>query len=433
MTTRSKNRIKKAALLLALLAVGLSAALLGRRQTELTPTPDARTLAPPAYASSVRASHPRGASPGRLVPLPDGPPVVARVEGPARKRLLEPQLLPPSTNSPLQAVPASTRYYDQLIDPSQPVDPTPTAPATGASSHLPGGASVEYRLFDQTTNFGTSRHRYTEHGVGVTAQQETRDFGRFELRGAQTDVRRSDGFNDFQGDGYLNLAQRDFALSDRWVMNNELGHIRALSPVEVASGYRIRLPTPLIEGAVAEANSPDLSLRLSLGSLGTYRGRTFPVFSTDGASGRVNGAAGSYRLNPNWSVGAQLWQSDGVTTGSGERDFTTWAGGLRFDGREADKAQFNALYNDHGATGLWTDGERRFGAWLHDAGFFRLDPDLEWVDRYSAIQNDIEGAYWRATTRSFRNTISTGVDWSRTNIKDDPPCQGEPTRRVSPA
>jgi len=68
-------------------------------------------------------------------------------------------------------------YYDQLIDPSMPVDPAPTAGggidklAPGAQ---PGSASVEYRRFDQRSDYGGTRRRYTEQGVGVTAQQETR-------------------------------------------------------------------------------------------------------------------------------------------------------------------------------------------------------------------------------------------------------------------
>jgi hypothetical protein len=379
-------------------------------------------IPPSSVNESTKGSTPSSATAARpKAALSHGPPVVARAEGPADEPLLEPQLLPPPAESSDPTTPVVARYYDQLIDPTQPFDPTPPAgPVGGLSSRLPGSASVEYRLFDETTKFDPNQRHYTEQGVAVTAQQETRGFGRFELRGAQTDVPRSDGFNNFQGDSYFNLAQRDFALTDRWVMNNELGDIRVLSPVEVASGYRIRLPTPLVEGAVAEANSSDLSLRFSSGSLGTYRGRTFPVFSTNDASGRVNGVAGSYRIDPNWSAGAQVWQATGVATATGQRDFSTWAGGLRFDGHDAGKAQFNALYNDSGATGLWTDGERRFGAWQHNAGLFRLDPDLQWVDRNSAIQSDIEGTYWRATTRSFHSTISTGIDWSRSNIKNDP-------------
>lgn len=280
-------------------------------------------------------------------------------------------------------------------------------------------ASIEYRLFDQKTDVGASRRSYREHGVGVTAEQETYGYGRLEFRGASTDARPIDAFNAFDGDSFFHLAQRDFALTDRWVMNNELGHVHALAPVEVASGYRIRLPTPLIEGAAVEARSSDLSLRFTSGTLGVYRGRTFPVFSTEGARGRVTGAAGSYRIDSRWSAGLQLWRSDGVTTGNGPRDFSTWAGGLRFRDGEMGRAQLNVLTNDFGSTGLWADGERRFGAWLHNAGLFRLDRDLEWVDINSSIQSDVEGAYWRAATRTFGRTISTGADWSRTNIHDD--------------
>jgi len=458
---RFDNRTKKTALTVALLTLFVTAAFMGRRsglptpsESEAPPSDAAETLPAASFPEKVSTELielpaadtpdvlPTDASPATTAPKsplpkstvsestkmvaarPKSTPtraiVVARADTPANDGQLEAQLLPPLNprNRPTVAV---SHYEDQLIDPLHPFDAAiPIGPEAAAHKSLPGSASVEYRLFDETIATDPAQRRYTEQGVAVTAQQETRGFGRLELRSAKTDVTRSDGFGSFQGDGYFNLTQRDFVLNDRWIMDNEIGHLRARVPELLSQGYRIRLPEPLVEGLSSEVRDAQTTLRVAGGTLGTYEGRTFPVFSTAFSSGNIAGVGGSTRFGSNWDGSAQYWQVNDAQTSLGTRSFSSAAGSVRYVAGENASAQASLLRNDGGALGLWFDGARRFGAWLNSAGVYRMDRELTWIDRNSPVQNDIEGAYWRAYTRSFRSSYSVGGDWYRTNVDNDP-------------
>lgn len=329
----------------------------------------------------------------------------------------DPQLPPPAPSTP--AVPAEI-FQDALIDPKVAVDPLYGASGAGEPVNLlPGSASAEYRYFRQNLS-GAIANTYTEQGVSVEARQETRSLGRFEARGTFTSADNEGPFgNPFDGGNYANLTQRDFALTDRWLMTNELGHLRARVPELLSQGYRIRLPEPLVQGLSSETRTADTTIRVAGGTLGTYQGRTFPVFSTAYSSGSAAGASASTRFNANWQGSVQYWQMNDADTTSGIRSFSTAAGSVRYAGSDQTSAQASVLWNDDGPFGMWLDGARRFGAWLNNAGLYRMDKDLTWIDRNAPVQNDIEGVYWRANTRSFRTSYSTGADWYRTNIAND--------------
>jgi hypothetical protein len=329
----------------------------------------------------------------------------------------DPELPPPVPR--LAAEPAET-YQDALIDPNIPADPAYGSAAAGEPSNLlPGSGSAEYRYYRQNTS-GAIANTYTENGVSVEARQETRSLGRIEARGTFTTANNEGIFgNQFDGGNYANLTQRDFALTDRWLMTNELGHLRARVPELLSQGYRIRLPEPLLQGLSSETRSADTTVRVGGGTLGTYQGRTFPVFSTAYSSGSAAGASASTRFNANWQGSAQFWQMNDADTGSGVRSFSSTAGAVRYTGADQTSAQANVLWDSDGPLGLWFDGARRFGAWLNNAGLYRMDRDLTWIDRNNLVQSDIEGVYWRGNTRSYRTSYSVGADWSRTNIAND--------------
>ncbi|HCU53334.1 MAG TPA: hypothetical protein DIC36_03320 [Gammaproteobacteria bacterium] len=326
----------------------------------------------------------------------------------------DPQLPPPAP--PVPAEPAET-YQDALINPEIAVDP-PYGSARGAteSSLLPGSGSAEYRYFNQRTT-GAVSNTYTEHAVAVDARQETRSYGRFEGRAVYNDASNGGPYlNQFTGGTFANITQRGFALTDRWQMTNELGHIRARGPEVLSQGYRIRLPEPLIQGVYSESRSTDTTLRVGGGTLGTTQGRSFPVFTTDYSSGSIAGISADTRLTPNWQAAAQLWSANDALTASGVRSFTSAAGAVRYTGRDSSKGQVNVLGNDGGALGFWMDGETRLGRWQQSAGLFRMDPDLEWIDRNSPVLSDMQGAYWRGNTRTYRTSLSFGADWWQDNV-----------------
>ena len=333
-------------------------------------------------------------------------------------QLAEAPQFPPS---PAAEKPKADEYQDLLIDPSIGVDPFPASSSGGrAAGLLPGRASLEYRYFDEHIHDGSSGTS-TEHGIAAQVQQETENYGRFDLRAVSTNA-DSSGIvsSDFGGGHFINVAQRNFAVSDHWLMNNELGDIRARSPdLFTTTGY-IRLPEPLIEGASAEMRSPDTVLRVSGGTLGTYQGRTFPVFSTDFSNGSAATVGVSHRFAPQWEAGAQIWQTSNALNVMDEDNHGSTAAAVRFDGQDSGKVQVSMLGSDNGAHGVWLDGEKRFSSWLHKLSLYRMDPKLQWVDRNSAVLSDMQGASWHSSTRSYNTYTTFGADASENNIDNDP-------------
>ncbi|HSD96931.1 MAG TPA: SdrD B-like domain-containing protein [Sulfuricaulis sp.] len=333
-------------------------------------------------------------------------------------RLAEAPQLPP----PAPAVKSAADVYsDPLIDPSIGVDPMEAySTKERAAGLLPGLASIEYRYFDENIHDGSSGVSI-ERGIAAQVKQDTENYGRFDMRAAFTTA-GSNGMlsSDFNGGHYVNVAQRDFAVTDHWLMNNEIGDIRARSPELFTTSGHVRLPEPLIEGASAEMRSSDTVLRVSGGSLGVNQGRTFPVFSTDFSSGSAAAVGVSSRLAPQWQAAAQTWQTRNALTTTGEDDHGSTAAAVRFDGQDSSFAQASMLASNNGAQGVWLDGEKRLSAWLHSLSVYRMDPNLQWVDRNSSVLSDLQGASWRSSTRTYNTYTALGADASENNLDHDP-------------
>jgi hypothetical protein len=332
-------------------------------------------------------------------------------------QLAEAPEFPPS---PRAEKPKTDEYSDLLIDPSIGVDPMLSSAGGRAAGLLPGLANLEFRYFDDHIHDGSSGANI-ERGIAAQVQQETENYGRFDLHAAFTNA-DSNGIvsSDFGGGHFVNVAQRDFAVSDHWLMNNELGDIRARSPeLFTTSGY-IRLPEPLIEGASVEMRSPDTVLRVGGGTLGTYQGRTFPVFSTEFSNGSAATVGVSHRFAPQWEAAAQIWQTSNALNVRDADNNGSTAAAVRFDGQDTGTAQLSVLGSDNGAHGVWLDGEKRFSSWLHNLSLYRMDPNLQWVDRNSAVLSDMQGASWHSSTRTYNTSTVLGADASENNIDRNP-------------
>jgi len=383
--------------------------------------PVATTIAPQTPAPQAVGPEPRGTVEpsiqvaSRTTASPDTIPVAKPT---ATQSNTVPRLPPLIVALP----PSQTEvYHDSLIDPSITVDPFSTSGTKGfGTGLLPGRASVELRHYDQNVHNGESG-RTKENGVAVDVQQDTQHYGRFNLRAVGTSA-DSSGIVSSQYDGghYINLSQRDFAVTDHWLMNNEVGNLRARAPGLMSTSGYIRLPEPLLEGASAELRSPDMEFRVSSGTLGGYQGRTFPVFTTDFSSGRASGFGLSYRLAPEWQAALQTWQSRNVQSLSGQDSFNSTSAAVQFDGQNQGKAQLSLLNSDNGAQGVWFDGEKRFSRWLHSLSLYRMDPNLNWIDRNNAVLSDQQGVAWRTSTRAYRTGLSVGADASENNLEQDP-------------
>jgi hypothetical protein len=180
------------------------------------------------------------------------------------------------------------------------------------------------------------------------------------------------------------------------------------------------LPEPLIEGASAEMRSPDTVLHVSGGTLGTYQGRTFPVFSTDFSNGSAATISVSHRFAPQWEAAAQIWQTSNALNVINTDSNGSAAAAVRFDGQDSGKAQVSMLGSNNGAHGVWLDGEKRFSSWLNNLSLYRMDPNLQWVDRNSTVLSDIQGASWHSSTRTYNTSTAFGADASENNIDNNP-------------
>lgn len=326
--------------------------------------------------------------------------------------------LAPSAKDPANG--SGSAYLDPLIDPAVSTDPQLPVVSAQRAAGLPGSASAEYRLFTQDTSGGAD-YRYREHGLATQLQQETASYGRFDLIAVLTGGDSDSPLpGSFTGGHYINLAQRDFALTSRLQMNTELGDIRARVPTLLSQGYYIRLPEPLVEGLSSEIRSARTSLRVTSGTLGTYQGRTFPVFTSDYSNGSATSLSGHHRINSEWQASLQLWDTNDVLTPTGTDSFSSMAGTVRYDRPDAGKAQVSVLHSSNGATGVWMDGEKRLARWQSNLGLYRMDPDLQWVDRNSTVLADTQGIYARTATRDQNSNTSLGMDWSQTNVDRNP-------------
>ncbi len=417
------------------LIASVAVSLLSLTSEPRPPVPSATTTPQPLPDAAVAAANPAPREYARAAEFsiatggPGSAPTSSGFADPARRLSSTENLAWLLTDEPTTASPTTTTtsrsglepaYLDPLIDPAVSADPPLAAISAQRAAGLPGFVNAEYRLFAQNTG-GDIDYRYREHGVATQLQQETASYGRFDLVAVLTG---GDGDNlppgSFTGGHFINLAQRDFALTSRVQMDTELGDIRARVPGLLSRGYYIRLPEPLLEGLSSEIRSADTSLRVSSGTLGTYQGRTFPVFTSDHSSGSATSLSGHHRINPQWQASLQLWDSNNVVTTTGTDSFTSIAGTLQYDRPDIGRAQVSVLHSSNGATGLWLDGEKRIARWQSNLGLYRMDPNLQWVDRNSTVLTDTQGVYARTATRDQNSNTSLGMDWSQTNVDGNP-------------
>jgi SdrD B-like domain len=339
---------------------------------------------------------------------------------------------PQETERPLPA-PASAvanveppPYVDQLIEPEGVAGATTEAGEEKPSRYGPGLLGLEYRFFGSDTS-GDVNASITEQGVGMTLRQDTLNFGRIDLQTAITDQRQDPG-SDFGRGALFRVAQTDLALSERWGMDNFVGDIFALTPPLIALSYRLRLPAPFVRGLATRVTRGDMDFAFSAGDLGIQHGRTFPVFDDATRSGSIAGFTGTYRATPRWNFGLQWWDVTDAKVGDTVSSHTTLAGAAEYHDPVTRRAgQLHMLSNGDGDLGVWLDGELGQGFWQHNFGVFRLDPNLLWIDDTSSIPNDRQGVYWTGNFRKFRLQGTIGVDYSDTNLDDDPTLAGRKT------
>ncbi|MFQ5757165.1 MAG: SdrD B-like domain-containing protein [Acidiferrobacterales bacterium] len=321
--------------------------------------------------------------------------------------------------------PTAETYVDQLIEPVEGEKPFAEEidSKKGLARYGPGALGIEYRYYD-TKASGDVEGSLKEQGIGVFLRQDTPNFGRIDLRAVATDQTQDPGVDQGSGTGFR-LIQTDFALNENWLMDNLVGNFLAATPRLIAQSYRLRLPAPVIEGLSSRLTRGNTHIAATTGKLGVERGRTFLVFDEKRRTGDIAGVAATHRFNNQWSAGLQAWNVTDATVDGTMSDHTSLAGVAQYRNPAASQlGQLHFLHNDDGQLGLWADGELRPGRWQHNFGVFRLDPNLQWVDNISNVNNDRQGGYWTGTYRRFRLRLGFGADYYETNLDDNPKLVG---------
>ncbi len=238
----------------------------------------------------------------------------------------------------------------------------------------------------------------TQHQVGLSAAGylETANYGAWSF---DVDANRN---NDNEiVIGRLTVFQRGLALDNGWRMDNSLGTLGNPMPALLRQQYRFVLPTLNFLGVSSEVRHADgRILNAALGRSGRRTDGRFSNFDTDG--GNVMVVGGQTQSGPLQAAATVI--SSQLIDGNSQASAlvaANWTKG-------SNAFQANVL-TDHGnGTGVWIDAISKPNSVEHRYGIFRFDPSLEWAGQ--VLQSDVQGFYYRASSRQTRWVWSGGLD-----------------------
>ncbi|MEJ2059760.1 MAG: hypothetical protein P8Y64_04660 [Gammaproteobacteria bacterium] len=315
---------------------------------------------------------------------------------------------------------ASTKpqpYVDQLIAPGGGAGEEQSAEAP---SKQPNGRrlySLEYRYY--ATDNSTYGHAQ-EQGLLGRWQQETLNFGTLDLTALVRDYRSDPGnpFLNTGSGGHFTLLQHNFALTPNLLMNNAVGVARTPGNTLINGGYRIRLPSSLIEGVGSQTLSHNGTLTLLSGDTGNYQGTAVQDFQS--TQGQLTEAGYEHRFGSRWRAAARIVSLHGHEDVANHE---TAVGAVEYNNRDnSQDYQLHVMQDSLGHNGSWLDTRFTGRRWTNRFGLYRMDPGLLWTD--APIINDTQGVYARADLSRSLYNVNLGGDWSQTNLNDDPTLAG---------
>jgi len=280
----------------------------------------------------------------------------------------------------------------------------------------PGSIGITYRYYRNDTD---NTETMTEHGAQLRWQQETISNGSFELlaQGLVSDTPEDEKIED----GRVLLRQQEYVFKDSLQMDSEIGHFRTYTPTNISRSYRFYLPSTILQGVNTRFYNNDTSLSINAGEIGTYNGIAAQAFKK--TKGKLYGLGATYRVDDQWELGAQFWNTVDPENGENHRSY---AGVLEYQDTESSQnLQIHFLGDSQSNIGLWLDDEFKYGKWHHYFGAFYFEPELLWTD--TPIDNDREGLYLRSNRKSFRWQWTLGSEVSKNNLDDDPELAGNVT------
>jgi len=320
----------------------------------------------------------------------------------------------PGDNLETTKVSAPSIYIDRLID--EDIIKEIEEEEYEESRLGPGSIGMTYRYYQNDTDDNTT---LTEHGTQLRWRQETISNGSFELlaEGLISEKLEDEKIED----GRVLFRQQEYALSDQLQLDSEAGHFRSYTPGSISRSYRFYLPSTILQGVNARFYNNDTSLSFNAGEIGTYKGIAAQAFEK--TKGKLYGLGATYRVDDQWELGAQFWNTTDPENGE---DHRSYAGVLDYQDTESfQNIQIHFLGDSEGNAGLWFDNNHKYNKWHHYFGAFYFEPDLLWTD--TPIDNDREGLYLRSNRRSFRWQWTLGSEISKNNLDDNPEVAGNIT------
>lgn len=304
-------------------------------------------------------------------------------------------------------------YIDQLIDPGSQTDSVD--PEYQLLMEQPPGRryfSAEFlQYIDERDATGLSR----ETGAQLSWRQETLNYGEFEAEGSLLGVSAADnpGGGPSSG-GSFTIRQHDFSLDNDRVMQNSLGVDRSTVDSLISNSYRIKLPSTLLLGVNSRVSSATTDLQFGAGRVGSLATGQLQTFEKD--PGNLFSTGFVSAVNARLRAGVQLVSANGLES---LPDHQSVAGALQYrTGDGSQQYQGHALADSLGNTGYWVDGDSLLGRWRNRFGAFRIAPDLLWTD--SMLASDQQGFYARSDLRLLSYQLGGGLDYTETDINNDP-------------
>ena len=302
-------------------------------------------------------------------------------------------------------------YVDRLIEPTG-AETEGIMPDSSAED-LQGQRSViaDYRLDKRIDPTGA---RAIGQGIDFRYRRETAFYGDlyFDAGLNSTLTGGAPSYGARSGTRFTFL-QNNFPLSQGWLMNNGLGLLRSPPNVLVNSSYRFFLPSSQFVGLSSSAGDSVQQMYFFSGKLAVLEGVV--TQATREVPGNVAGVGYTRQLSEQFDMSGQAISIAGSQSLPDHQ-----SGSIVLVYRPEPALKYRTQFiRDSRARGGWLiDGDYTSEATHQRFGAFRLDPSLLWGD--TQISNDQQGLYWRADSRTLRYATSAGIEWTETNIRDNP-------------
>jgi hypothetical protein len=338
--------------------------------------------------------------------------------GAACAQVGSPATLAPAASWSAANLPAASVYQDRLIAGGSLAPDISTGDgATGDSEGLARSLQID-GVISRLTSTGTGpSNTFTENGIVAKSQWETAAYGAWSLD-ASARTGGSDSIQSGQGQGgVVTLRQRGMPFDGGWQADNALGDLNSPNIGLARVQSRFYLPTGPMQGLTTEWRGPsDLQVLAGGGVPGIYDGILVPDFHT--LSGSTATAGAQWSPADRWTVGGQIIEAHDVNLAIGTPidnsplfSSTTGLLSAAWQG-QGEQVQMNLLDGEAGgngnALGGWVDGSITQGRIVHNAGLFRIDPNVTWGNQL--ISNDMQGGYYRFNFLSRQWQTAAGID-----------------------